>query len=311
MSMIAVRRAALVLSLGSAAIAQPSAVAPKLSPAESAALYAAAGFRMGGGTITSTICNQPAMPRVTYLDLNGDGAAEALAVDKSASCYGEPGEWFTVVRRGPGGKWQAILRNVGIVSWESTRTRGWVDARVSGGGQCDRVARFDGSYYAQSSDCVAPRGQGAASGAATGAAAPAANDMTAGERAAVFRAAGLGQRGSDWVGCDGNTTASIEQGDVRDLNGDGTLEAIVTEGGAACYGNTGQGFHLLTQKAPGTWKVVHASPGIPKFLDTKAGGWPDLEIGGPGFCFPVERWNGTAYVFHRSQEYEPGACARR
>jgi hypothetical protein len=290
-------------------------VTPKLSPAESVQVYAAAGFRMGPGTMVSTICNQPAMPRVTFVDLNGDGGAEAVAVDKNPACYGQPGDWFTVVRRQPNGKWQPILRHVGIVTWEPTRTNGWIDARLSGGGHCDRLARFDGSDYRQTSDCVAPGGSAPAAGpAAPGspvASAPAANDLTVGERAAVFKAAGLALRGEDWVGCDGNTTASIEQDDVRDLNGDGKLEAIVTEAGSACYGMTGQGFHLLTQTGPGAWKVLYASAGIPAFLATKANGWPEVEIGGPGFCFPIERWDGKTYVFDRNHEYEPGACARR
>jgi hypothetical protein len=44
------------------------------------------------------------------------------------------------------------------------------------------------------------------------------------------------------------------------------------------------------------------------FLTTKGvGGWPDIEIGGPGFCFPVERWNGKQYVLHR-YEYEGKRC---
>lgn len=306
----------MVLLLALAVRAQPPVVVPKLSPAESMQLYAAAGFKPGQGGMVSTICSQPSMPRIGFYDLDGDGRGEAVAVDKNASCYGAPGDWFTVLRQRPNGQWEPILRNVGVVAWQETRTRGWVDARLSGGGQCDRLARWQGEYYAQSSDCVAPAGAaGAAPASPPGvpppASAPAANDLTVGERAAIFRAAGLVQRGEDWVGCGGETTASIEKDGVRDLNGDGKLEAIVTEGGTACYGNTGQGFYLLTQAAPGSWKLLHSSAGIPEFLPTKANGWPELEIGGPGFCFPIERWNGKAYVFARNHEYEPGACAAR
>jgi hypothetical protein len=300
--------ATVLLSVPSAALAGPPVVTPKLSPAESVQLYAAAGFRMGTGTMVSTICNQPAMPRVTFVDLGGDGGAEAVAIDKNPACYGQPGDWFTVLRREPNGAWRVILRNVGVVTWESTRSKGWVDARVSGGGQCDRLARFDGADYRQTSDCMAPAAQAAA---AQPAPAASANDVTVAERAAILKAAGLTLRGEDWVGCDGNTTASIEKGDVRDLNGDGTLEAIVTERGSACYGNTGQGFYLLTQSGTGAWKVMYGGTGMPEFLATKANGWPELEIGGPGFCFPIERWDGKTYVFNRNHEYEPGACARR
>ena len=47
---------------------------------------------------------------------------------------------------------------------------------------------------------------------------------------------------------------------------------------------------------------------MPEFLATKGvGGWPDLSLGGPGFCFAVMRWNGRAYVFNRN-EYEGKRC---
>lgn len=200
-----------------------------------------------------------------------------------------------------------------MLAWEATRTRGWVDARRSGGGRCDRIARFDGNDYVQSSDCVATAAQQrAAPAGAPPAAAPAANDLTAGERAAILQAAGMRARGRDWVGCEGQSTASIEQGAVRDLNGDGALDAVVTESGIACYGQTEQGFHLLTRGPGGRWKLLYSSPGIPEFLATTgAQGWPDVEIGGPGFCFPIERWNGRTYAFLRNHEYEKGACAQR
>jgi hypothetical protein len=36
-------------------------------------------------------------------------------------------------------------------------------------------------------------------------------------------------------------------------------------------------------------------------------GWPDISVGGPGFCFPVQRWNGKAYELNRC-EYEGKRC---
>jgi hypothetical protein len=50
---------------------------------------------------------------------------------------------------------------------------------------------------------------------------------------------------------------------------------------------------------------------VPRFLATRGkDGWPDLEVGGPGFCFPVQRWNGRAYAQHR-MEYEGKPCRRK
>jgi hypothetical protein len=47
---------------------------------------------------------------------------------------------------------------------------------------------------------------------------------------------------------------------------------------------------------------MNANQGIASFLKAKGvGGWPDIEVGGPGFCFPVLRWNGSAYKFNRHQ----------
>ena len=93
-----------------------------------------------------------------------------------------------------------------------------------------------------------------------------------------------------------------------DLNGDGRPEAIVTEGGTYCYGNTGTGFWLVSQQADGSWKLITNSQGSAEFLKTRGvGGWPDLLIGGPGFCFPVQRWNGKAYIPNR-REYEGKPC---
>ena len=36
-------------------------------------------------------------------------------------------------------------------------------------------------------------------------------------------------------------------------------------------------------------------------------GWPDIQVGGPGFCFPVLRWNGKEYILNR-HEYEGKPC---
>jgi hypothetical protein len=53
---------------------------------------------------------------------------------------------------------------------------------------------------------------------------------------------------------------------------------------------------------------MHDETAMPNFLATKGvGGWPDIEMGGPGFCFPVWRWNGKAYALNRF-EYEGKRC---
>ncbi|WP_200937157.1 MULTISPECIES: hypothetical protein [unclassified Phenylobacterium] len=148
--------------------------------------------------------------------------------------------------------------------------------------------------------------------AQTTAKAPALASVPAADRTAALRAAGFVSQGGRWLGGEGNCEAVIEASDIRDLNGDGRPEVIVTETGTFCYGNTGQGFYIMERTAAGGWRTLFQSQGIPEFLPTKGvGGWPDIVLGGPGFCFPVVRFNGKTYVNHRQQEEQPGACARR
>jgi hypothetical protein len=129
------------------------------------------------------------------------------------------------------------------------------------------------------------------------------------DQRAVFKAAGAVQRKGRWVMCvDDPNTSGAMIGQVADLNGDGRPEAVVTEDGTFCYGHTGMGYQLLSKQANGTWRAMSGGSGIPEFLKTKgASGWPDISVGGPGFCFPVARWNGKAYALHRF-EYEGKRC---
>ena len=126
------------------------------------------------------------------------------------------------------------------------------------------------------------------------------------ERAAIFKAAGFVPTTGQYLMCDKQTPLGLE---VRDINGDGRLDAIVIDGGLECYGSTEAGFVLLTHSAMGKWTTLHSSPGIPHFLKTRANGWPELEVGGPGFCFPVLRWTGKTFANHR-QQYEGKPCRR-
>jgi len=134
--------------------------------------------------------------------------------------------------------------------------------------------------------------------------------LNATEQAAVFKAAGFTKQGSKWRSCDDpRASGRIEQ--VVDLNGDGLPEVVVVEEGTACYGNTATAFWLVSQRSDGTWKLMTEDTGIAEFLETKGtDGWPDLSVGGPGFCFPVLRWNGKEYKLQR-HEYAGKTCTPR
>lgn len=123
------------------------------------------------------------------------------------------------------------------------------------------------------------------------------------EVASAFKAAGYKLKGKKWFAC-----AEGQVGEVRDINGDGLPEVIITEGGTECHGMTGEGYSLVSKQSSGTWKLMSGGTGIPLFLKSQGiGGWPDLQVGGPGFCFPVLRWNGQKYDLHH-YEYEGKRC---
>ena len=130
------------------------------------------------------------------------------------------------------------------------------------------------------------------------------------DQAAAFKAAGFTLKGKQWRVCE-DASPSYSPGkieEVKDLNGDGQMEALITEGSGDCYGNVGVGYFVVSRQANGAWKLITNGTGMISFLNSKGvGGWPDIEVGGPGFCFPVLRWNGTKYVLH-GHEYEGKPC---
>lgn len=135
--------------------------------------------------------------------------------------------------------------------------------------------------------------------AAAALAAPA--PLSPADRAAAFKAAGFKLKDREWVRCEDDPTASRRSGalEVADLNGDGAPEVWITEGSLFCYGNTAEAFVLLTRKGGG-WTVLLDEVGVPSVRAAKRAGWPDIEVGGPGFGpSPVYRFDGAKYVAGR------------
>ena len=139
-------------------------------------------------------------------------------------------------------------------------------------------------------------------------------ELSEADRVAAFKAAGAVQRKGKWIicappadsGAPESAGATIET--VLDLNGDGRPEAVITDSGTYCYGRDEAGFQVLSKQANGSWRVITGDSGIAEFLKTKGvGGWPDISVGGPGFCFPVQRWNGKSYEVQRF-EYQGKRC---
>lgn len=277
--------ALMAFAAATAAPAQVLVTPPKISQAEGLQLFEAGGFKVEQGNAIN-VCGSVSEPRFVFMDLNDDGALEAVALDKNPACYGGDGLW------------RAIMRDSGKLGFETSRSGGWPDARVTN--DCVRIWKYAGDGYQRPASCAE---QSFAKASDAG--------VTAADRTAAMRAAGFVAQGDRWMGGDGNCEAAVEPSDIKDLNGDGRLELVITETGTFCYGNTGQGFYIMQKSKAGAWKTLYQSPGIPEFLTTKGeGGWPDIEVGGPGFCFPVIRFDGSTYVNDRQVEHQPGACAR-
>ena len=156
-------------------------------------------------------------------------------------------------------------------------------------------------------------GPGVAAGAADGPAllfAKGTGKLSAGEQREIFTALGLkvapdGKGFEDTV-CGQPAGAEVE---LRDMNGDGQDEVLVIYGNTCLSGMAGASVVLFIKDAAGKYRSNLGFPGVtadPKAEKSK--GYPDLLIGGPGFCFPVWRWNGKAYDFHRSEAQAPGGC---
>ncbi|MFZ5493390.1 MAG: hypothetical protein ACOY6E_12935 [Pseudomonadota bacterium] len=143
--------------------------------------------------------------------------------------------------------------------------------------------------------------------AAADAAAPALTDA---DQTAAFTAAGATRTKDMWTLCadDPNTIgARIET--VADVNGDGLPDAVIVEESSFCYGFSGVGYAVISKLGSGEWRLMSRGSGVPEFLDARgADGWPDLLVGGPGFCGPVERWDGKQYALNRF-EYDGKPCS--
>ena len=135
--------------------------------------------------------------------------------------------------------------------------------------------------------------------------------LSAVDQAAAFSIAGFVRIQGQWRKCDDPGTAGYSPGKIAwvgDINGDGLPEVIITEGSAFCHGSAGEGTTLVSKQATGPWKVLFDGTGVVSVLTSSgAHGYRDLEVGGPGFCFPVLRWNGAAYAVNR-HEYEGKRC---
>lgn len=84
-----------------------------------------------------------------------------------------------------------------------------------------------------------------------------------------------------------------------DLNDDGQEEIFINYGNTLTSGNTGQSVALFIKNDSGAFEKNLDFPGLAEIMPTVHNGFRELVIGGPGSSFPVWRWDGKEYDFHR------------
>jgi hypothetical protein len=315
---------ALVVGLGvcaGPAVGQTAAQQPALSAEQAIQLFEEAGFPLKDGRPMNR-CGNMSNPRVAFIDLNGDRRAEAHVADVDPRCYGKPGAYFAILAQETGGHWKRLIAEDGIVGFQRERSAGWNNLSLEpANSACPGLRRFNGTDYGAPTACgtfadaatsagqaptpagAAPRINGPLSQEKlfdwSGEQLPEVRNLSEAERNALFKAADIRPiGGGKWSGCpedpSGNSEAEVSL--VRDLNGDGRPEAVILDGGTFCYGNAGVGSTVLTRTAAGSWKILYSNQGFVSFLVSRGtDGFPDIEAGLPGFCFPYFRWNGQEY----------------
>ncbi|WP_426167300.1 hypothetical protein [Sandarakinorhabdus sp. DWP1-3-1] len=134
-------------------LAMPAlAASPAFPPADTAAIYKAAGFAMKGKAVVDCAAGDASWPRSNFvieaIDLSGDGRPEAVLSEGNIACYGRDETGFTILARNPDGSWRKIGASTGGIMPLKTRHNGWLDIEYGGPGlQKQPVMRFDGKVY--------------------------------------------------------------------------------------------------------------------------------------------------------------------
>ncbi|WP_430419846.1 hypothetical protein [Methylibium petroleiphilum] len=131
--------------------------------------------------------------------------------------------------------------------------------------------------------------------------------------AAVYAAAGLQARGSEYYR-EACATALKPQTERLDINHDGRDEVLLFLASSPCFGPArGGNVALFMQNASGAWvDLLGFLPGV-EVLPTGGEhfGYADLGVANPGGCMAIYHWNGSAYAHAANRAIEPGGCQFR
>jgi len=124
----------------------------------------------------------------------------------------------------------------------------------------------------------------------------------------IFEQTGMAANGSGGLsieGC-GDVDASVE---LVDLNGDGRVEVFVLFGNTCWSGMAGSNLLLFVRDTAGHFQPNLGFPAAAYTpLSVGNGGFPDLQVSGPGFCDGVWRWDGASYQHRCNLATGPGGC---
>jgi hypothetical protein len=126
-----------------------------LPPAERAAVFKAAGFKQQGDAWRRCEEETPmasSIPgSIELVDLNADGAPEAVVTESSLFCYGATEGLVVVLTKSADGGWRKILDSPGTHLVRDTKHGGWRDIEVGGPGlQAQPVYHWSGTAYVKS-----------------------------------------------------------------------------------------------------------------------------------------------------------------
>jgi hypothetical protein len=94
-----------------------------------------------------------------------------------------------------------------------------------------------------------------------------------------------------------------------DWNHDGQTEVLVIAGNTCTSGMAGSSAVLFIKDSAGTYQSNLGFPAASADPQPTSNlGYPDLLIGGPGFCFPVWRWDGKEYQYLKQEPQMAGGC---
>ena len=97
-----------------------------------------------------------------------------------------------------------------------------------------------------------------------------------------------------------------------DLDGDGRNEVLVDFGNTCTSGMAGTSVILFVADDQGRYRPNLGFPGMIAEIRPREGArYPDLVIGGPGFCRGVWAWTGAEYEHARNEAQAPGGCHDR